>query len=77
MSVNTWFINVVIQCSIYFSNLVQERDLRASKPDMTDEEVQEELQITVLADLQEKQTTENKVIQSLIQQQVSSRSSSH
>ncbi|OWF34681.1 hypothetical protein KP79_PYT11450 [Mizuhopecten yessoensis] len=48
---------------------LEERNLKANRPDMTDAEVKEELSVSLLADLQEKQATEIKAIQSLMQKQ--------
>lgn len=49
---------------------VEERHLMTQSPDMSPEDVVKELQVSLLADLQEKQTSENNAIQNLIKQQV-------
>ncbi|XP_060082221.1 trichohyalin-like [Ylistrum balloti] len=48
---------------------LEERNLRTNRPDMTEASIREELSVSLLADLQEKQATESKAIQSLIQKQ--------
>ncbi|XP_033746567.1 trichohyalin-like isoform X2 [Pecten maximus] len=48
---------------------LEERNLNVNRPDMTAAEIREELSVSILADLQEKQATESKAIQSLMQKQ--------
>jgi len=52
---------------------VEERHLKDSQPQLSEEGVKDEVSVSLLTDLQEKQTVENKAIQELMQNQVSHR----
>ncbi|XP_069101140.1 trichohyalin-like isoform X2 [Argopecten irradians] len=59
---------ILIQAMVQRLEL-EERNLSVTRPDMTAAETREELSVSLLADLQEKQATESKIIQSLMQKQ--------
>ena len=50
--------------------VVDSRQLRQTHPDMSHDELVDEVQVTMVTDLQEKQASEQRAIQKLIESQV-------